>query len=236
MALYKKSEFAKKCGKEPAYISVNISREKIIVREDGMIDDSVFKNKLFLEECLAKAADKLLKADNPADESVLSENIPEGKAKRSANPADSVSSEHVAASISLDRQKKISEIEWKDAQTRKLKIEEAKLRGENIPTKIVYGIVGMLGKSFQSSYRDGAAVLLTEIAHKLKMSPEIEAEFKTRFVEIINDSHKHAITEVKKGIEAIISEVATDDLLDGGPEESDQTEIDFETEVSTDEQ
>lgn len=55
MALYTKKEFADICGLPTKNLSTYIGRGKVIVRDDGMIDDAEGINNLFFSKRGAKA-------------------------------------------------------------------------------------------------------------------------------------------------------------------------------------
>jgi len=209
MAFYKQIEFAELIGKSRGWLSVYINRGNLILSGD-FIDDKIEKNKKFLDKWLAKknevnsAPKKKPIKKNPGPK--ISEPV-EVKLK-APNISEPIEVPIESPEDDLDRQKKIAEIRFKNSQIEKNDLQSAKLRGESIPTNMVSGVVSTLGRSFQSSYKNGAEALLLEIAHKAKLSAAMEASFKGKLIELINKAHADAIQEAKTTIETIVSEVA----------------------------
>ena len=208
MAFHTQADFAKMIGKTRGWLNVYIKRGCPIMSGE-FIDDKVEINKRFLDKWVAKQNEqkipkqkkvKKLKGptiSEPVEIKLKAPNISEPVEIPISSPEDD-----------LDRQKKIAEIHFKKTQIEKNELQSAKLRGESIPTNMVSGVVSTLGRSFQSSYKNGAEALLLEIVHKAKLSPELEAKFKGKLIELINTAHADAIKEAKTTIETIISEVA----------------------------
>jgi len=210
MALFRQVEFAKLCGKAKAAISVNVSRGKII-KTGNFIDDTLPENILFIERSLGhpyQPNSAKQKITAPIKKVVRKKPI----VKKETVPVAEVEPDYGGGSstFDLDRQKKIAEIGYKEAQIRKIKLEEDKLRGLNLPTSIVTNVVALLGQSFQSSYKNGATMLLIDVVHKGKISVAIEAELKGKMIKLINESHENAILEAKRLIKNIIDEIKVD--------------------------
>ena len=163
-----------------------------------------------------KAADtktvKALKAKKPVNTKTEDLVVPKANSKRvkavEVPEAEEVGIESGMSIAQIDKAKKQAEILLKESQTRISLLKEQKMRGESIPTDMVADLVSMLGRSFQSSYKNGAFILLMEVSQKTKMSPEVEAEAKGLLVELINKSHSNAIKEAKIGIKNILAEVS----------------------------
>lgn len=219
MALYTRSQFAQLCGKNKAAVSMGLKRGQLILSGD-YIDDSIYPNSATKEKWMNALGGSV---------SVQPKKVVSSKKKTTGNlkkvedpkprilPAPNVQEpEYSSESVSdLDRKKKQAEIKYKESQTRLAELKESKLRGENIPTDMVMNVVSILGHSLQASYKNGAMLLLMEMSHKMKFSPEYEAEMKGRLIDLINSSHSNGISEAKKGIKTIVSEMsATDNLTD----------------------
>lgn len=227
MAFYKQSELAKLLGKSQAHITMAVKRGKLLLSGD-FVDDTVLENKIWIDRQKANAT---AKAEVPKVESVT-EVVPEKvpvpvQAKKLKVPILSkpkqrilkdfvpTDVERTSESIAdLDKAKKEAEIRYKESQTRLSELKEQKLRGENIPTDLVMNVIGMLGHSLQSSYKNGAAQLMHEISTRTKMNVELEAEFNGRLIDLINISHSDAIIEAKKSIKNIINESSSVETIE----------------------
>ena len=209
MAFHTQKDFAELIGKTRGWLNVYIrDRGKVILSGD-FIDDKHPTNAAFLKKWVAKKNEVKKK---PAPKKTPGPNITKPKSVETKLKAPNIS-EPVEVPIDspeddLDRQKKVAEIRFKLSQIEKNDLQSAKLRGDSIPTALVSGVVSTLGRSFQSSYKNGAEALLLEIAHKAKLSAKLEAEFKGQLIKLINKAHADAIKQAKTTIETIVSEVA----------------------------
>ena len=224
MAFYKQSELAKLLGKGQAHVTMAVKRGKLLLSGD-FVDDTVLENKIWIDRQKANAKQVV---DEPKVESVPKvEPIPIVQAKKLKEPILSkpkqrilkdfvpTDVERTSESIAdLDKAKKEAEIRYKESQTRLSELKEQKLRGENIPTDLVMNVIGMLGHSLQSSYKNGAAQLMHEISTRTKMNVELEAEFNGRLIDLINISHSDAIIEAKKSIKNIINESSSVETIE----------------------
>ena len=223
MAFYKQAEFAEKIGKTRGWLNVYVKRGNIILSGD-YIDDSIEKNQKFFNKWIKKKNEpkpekKVVKTEPiPEPEKIVPEKLDGPKIgkpkiieqKRKAPNIQEPEKIDLFDSPedALDIQKKKAEIRFKNSQIEKNELQSAKLRGDSIPTNLVQGVISTLGRSFQSSYKNGAEVLLIELAHQLKMSVKVEAKFKGKLIELINKAHADAIKEAKTTVETIISDAA----------------------------
>ena len=221
MALHTIPQFARLCGKRLSGVCNYIDRGKLIKSGD-YLDDQIPANKAYLEkwkidESLIVEAVKKLPVPKPAKPAKpikppKPEKIVKGKQYAppvfpEPKPSNRKYEEPDASSTSaysLDQQKKMVEIAYKESQTRKSLLEEAKLRGLNIPTDLVTGLFLAMGRQFQTSYNNGASQFLTDFCHRTKVSVEIKSELKGKLTKLINDSHRVAIAEMKRSIKNII--------------------------------
>jgi hypothetical protein len=226
MAFYKQSELAKLLGKSQAHVTMAVKRGKLLLSGD-FVDDTVLENKIWIDRQKANSTAKVeVPKVEPVPE-VVPVKTPVVQAKKLKEPILSkpkqrilkdfvpTDVERTSESIAdLDKAKKEAEIRYKESQTRLSELKEQKLRGENIPTDLVMNVIGMLGHSLQSSYKNGAAQLMHEISTRTKMNVELEAEFNGRLIDLINISHSDAITEAKKSIKNIINESSSVETIE----------------------
>ena len=230
MAFHSKADFGILIGKPRNWVGQYIGRNKIVMSGD-FIDDKDPTNAAFIKKWLAnkeaaerKAKEKANSVQVPQPETPPAvEKTTKVKAKKGPNIVPPLSKEKLKApniqepeksnikpneSDALELRKKKAEIAFKEAQANKTELQAAKLRGESIPTALVSGVVSTLGRSFQTNYKNSAESLLIEMSHKLKIPPELEAEFKGKLIEVINKAHADALVAAKSTIDSIVSEVA----------------------------
>ena len=208
MAYYSQADFGELIGKPRNWVHEYIKRGKIIMSGE-VIDSKIEINKKFAEKWIAKKSEvkkkappKKLKSPNISEPVKVELPGPNISAPEEIDISDSKGDD-------LETAKKKAEIRFKISQIEKNDLQAAKLRGDSIPTVLVSGVVSTLGRSFQSSYKNGAEALLLEIAHKVKLPPKLEAEFKGQLIKLINKSHADAIKQAKTTIDTIVSEVAS---------------------------
>ena len=184
MAKYTQSELASKLGKTRGWLNVYTKRGGVTnpIVKDGVIDDSIPQNRLFIDKWLAMRGD-----------------VPKVKAE-----PNQVKEEET---VSLAEQKLKAEIAYKLGQVEKLKLEQAKLRGSSIPIDAVGALITSLGNGFQQSYKSGADSLMMELSNKYKIPAKGVAELKGFLYSLINDSHDRGVKLSKKDLRNIISDV-----------------------------
>jgi len=209
MALLSRADLVKMLNISHAYVSMSVKAGRLIMTDNGKwVDDSVLINKEFIQKRKDKPVRRQIKKTTPKKKTVKSKNeistttVPEEK----------------TSGYNLDNRKKEAEIRFKESQIELAELKAQKLRGEAIPTDLVYNVISTLGQSFLTNYKNGVSQLLMEISHRVKMAPDIEAEFKSKITQVINKNHKDSIEEAKKKIISIISNI-TNDIMNESEDE-----------------
>ena len=215
MALHKKSEFARYIGKPISYVSTNISRGNIIL-SGNYIDDSLEKNAAMVKKWRGKSgktsstkASKAPKVEKPKPPAP-----PSAPNVADPNPIDSDAYE-------IEKQTKLAELRRKESAAMLNELRAAKMRGESIPTDLVMNVFSMLGQQFQHTYKDSSNAIISEIAHRAKLPPELVGEFRALLIQAINKAHETAILQTEKILKNII-----DDSLASMENEGDEEETD----------
>lgn len=148
---------------------------------------------------IKKVAEKKAKEPIYSDPVFEYDEVPEYKSD-DFNPDKGAMSENLIkiAKAKADLDKKLVDV-------RIAKLTESKLRGDNIPTKMVRDMISALSKSFISSYKDAADRFLIEISHRKRLSSDESAEMKGELVKIINMAHDRSIDAAKIEMKAIVS-------------------------------
>jgi hypothetical protein len=201
MALHTQSEFAALIGKTRGWLNVYVNRGGVtnpVVGEDGFLNDEFSQNRMFLDKWLAMMPTPL---PTPAPKKVKVAKV----TKPTPTPTPDTLPEKPGDSLA--EQKLKAEIEYKRGQVEKLKLEQAKLRGNNIPIDAVSSLVSSLSNGFQQAYKSGAESLMMELANKYKIPAKGIAELKGKLFELINSSHDKGIKLSKKELRNIIADV-----------------------------
>lgn len=179
MAILSKKEFATACGQTTNWLSVYIRRKKIELNAKEEVDTSVKINKDFL----LKWGGKKVQAAPPSPV------IKKPGRKAVLKVDDSPDSEELSEKSSddqLTRAKKFRELKHKEIAIRLLELDEAKKRGELMPTDSVKSIFVTHARSSVTSFKDAGDLLLIKIVQKYQVSLEDQALFKTELINVTN--------------------------------------------------
>lgn len=205
MPLQKRADIAKMCGKANAQITVAVNSGRLQLTKEGYVDDQVPKNKALIELWKSK------KKSKPVEKSIkpqAKKSEPINKPNVSVPPKDNDDTKTKGSGTYADQKLK-GEIEYKIEQTINIRLKSAKLRGESIPIDLVFNIIHSLGVSFQTEYKNGADALMMQYNHKHKVPSKVSSALGLKLNELINSSHKKAISNCKKELKNIISQVAS---------------------------
>jgi hypothetical protein len=225
MALLSRSEFADFCGKNIKSVNVYIGRGKIIP-SGKFIDTKIPDNIIQMQKWGVDPNGDISKIESPPTPApekkspapalkkakatkVLKKNkeAPDYSKRKIIDPEDSVPDySRVLESSGLDTQKKQAEIIKIKETTLNTQLRNAKLRGESIPVNMVSDVISALGSGFQTAYKNGADSFMLELSHKHKLAPSVVSDLKVKLIELINNSHKRAISIAKKELKNVISQ------------------------------
>jgi len=199
MALHTKKEFAQLCGITTSNLTTYASRGKVELTGD-MVDDTKKINVDFLNYRLQ------LQKDKETEKQIKSQKVQkEIDLFSSSKPADPTPTHTEEFDTPLARKKAMADLDKKLVDTKKAELEYLILKGKHVPTELVRDLFSELGKSFQTTYKDGADALLTEISHRKKLKPDEHATLKGQLTNLINQAHKKAIATAAREVEALVA-------------------------------
>lgn len=225
--IVKKSELAKMLGVHPAYINTYIKRGNIV--SDGThVDTTHPANASFIQHMIRKNAEKernevfvVEKTEyvapkfeiKPSKKDTKTNKKQQKQVAQIENTPQSAGDESI---YNIKIQKEQADLEKKLLDAERVRLINAKMRGENVPTKMVKNMISQFSNSIITTYKDAADRLIMEFSHRKKLTLEEKAEMKGELISIINRAHDEAIDKTKTELESIIAT---------GPEQ-----IDFEDE------
>lgn len=196
MPRYTRAEYCDMCGITQAYLSVNISRKKVILNENDEIDTAVDDNALFAKKRIDKLKDRVVvKVDEP---------IEEKKVRKSLVAKDPI----VSASHDLEKIKKQLEIEEKQTTIAINKMKLDKLNGVVIPTDLVMVIFSQHSKSITTAFHQAAENYIVEMAATYEIDKKGIAFMRGKLIDIVNQAVKESLENSKKHIDNIVDEYA----------------------------
>lgn len=197
-------------------INVYIKRGKVVCSGE-LIDDQFHKNKEWLNLVRAKnglpafGEDKKSKdvfSDAPEIKEPLDfpDSAPEIKLPISSNGGGLISGRSGGSLVQLENEIKRADLEKKQQDIKLLKIKEAKMKGELIPTDLVQRLIREMSEAMKIAYMDAIENYTVVISRQKKLSTKEESDIKSHFTRIINDTLSRQTSVAKKGLKNIVSE------------------------------
>lgn len=199
MSLLTKAQFALLLKWQSNKLSVYLKRGKIIISND-LIDTEIETNRLFLEKYLPRD-----ESDSPPPSTPMVPSIsgvaPPGEMKDPENlftdlgiPTYNESLRVLKYRDSLKREKEIE----------KLELENAKKRGEVIPSELVKPVFLQHNQSIITEFKNTTEEFLRVIAKKYSITGNDVAEYTGLFTTCINTAIKNATSLTSKAVTNII--------------------------------
>ncbi len=209
MAIYKRQEFAKKCGFSGGNLSNYIKRGKVILTNDGTIDSENLINAEFLlyrEEQLRERTDEpeVQKPEVPVKPKKAPKARPDefDEHKYNSNKLPKVTNDYDSLTNRVKRQ----ELLKKEADTQLLLLRIAKQRGEHIPTDLVKEIVIQQSHAFITAFKNSLDDFITMIAKDKGMSVDEIAKYRGGLIKTINSTTSKAVETAKSNVKKIVKE------------------------------
>ena len=200
MALLTKKEFAHKCGMPTNQLSVAVGRDKkVILREDGLIDDAEPTNALFFEMRQMKG-----------------KTIPKGLAPmpvftredRQMGPVTNVQINNSSPSefLDLERQLKEKDLEKRKEEIIQLQLKNEKTSGSVVPLAVMQPLLMEYNRLLVNSYRYALDEFLTTIGKVAGLDNEQISWWRGEIVKTVNEASDKGITETIRQLQNIIIE------------------------------
>lgn len=191
MSIHNKLEFRKICGLSSKHFSTYLKRGKIVVGDDGKLDDANPINQEFIK----RHADRKQVASKGASK----------KAKAPADPEPGTG-EKTNTLYELDKEQKALNIEKQRKEAAILDARIKKLNGELIPTDLVKLTIAQIFRGFTVELKQEFDKVVTDIAKKAHFNGNQVAELRGIVAKSINTSVQRGVESSKKNIQNIISE------------------------------
>lgn len=187
MALLTKKEIAELCGLETKNLSVYITRGKVIVGKNDLIDTNVDKNKSFIEKRKGKISDVKIQTTTVIESKV---------SEQSEGQSYTESERQLKYLDTIKRQKEIE----------KLDIEIQKKKGEVVPSELIKPVFLQHNQSIITEFKNATDEIIRIFSKKRSLTVEEVAEIKGETTETINNAINKATFSTIKSVESIVSE------------------------------
>lgn len=203
MALLTKKEFAGLCDIATKNLATYILRKKVVAREDGLIDTADEKNKAFLQK-YAKAKTEA------APQITIPEPSKEEEGTIQVNLGDGgqlvLDLKNIPQYKDSERLLKYLDTLKRQREVEKLELENAKKKGEVIPSELIQPLFMQHNQSLITEYKNATDEIVRTIKKKKDLNANEEAEIKGQLVQIVNTAMEKATTMTIKGLDNIIND------------------------------
>lgn len=209
MALLTKKEFAELIGQPTNYLSVYITRKKIVVGENDLIDTNNEKNNAFILKQGGKKANREI--ETPVIETVTAETVfekPKLKVKVNlTNQETQTETETEFLNIAaLDKKKLELDVKKKEADLEAVLIKNAKAKGEVIPFELMKPLIAQNNQSLTTAFKNAADEILAAMAKKKNFSNTEVGELNGVLVQAINIAIQKATDQSIKTLDILIND------------------------------
>lgn len=195
MARHNKREFSALCSIETKNLSVYISRGKVVLDDNDLIDDTHPTNKDFILRQHNKKGKP--KADAPVTKNM---ELNEDEKREATERISYVKSQR--AKVELDLAEKQNRIELQ-------KIEIEKKRGELLPTQDVKTVLTFHSESIKNSFVEGADGIIVLYAQKGGLNADDIAFMRRKLTDLVNKAIDDSIASSKAMLVSIVKEFST---------------------------
>lgn len=202
--IYTKSDFAKQCGMKTGNLTVYVSRGKVILNENGEVDDSLEINSDFLAHRTGKKSVK--QAAPPPDKRLRmirpDPGIPEPPDTEETEDDDMPPPSDDSAQ-GLYKQKLKADIDKKHREIALLKLREEKLTGEIVPIDQVKTLFAQHSKAGAVVVKNTIDNILTRIAQMAGLNVNQIAELRGVALQEINTGINKSVEETRKRVNVL---------------------------------
>jgi hypothetical protein len=195
MAIYPQKEFAALVGMPTGRLTIYANRGKVII-ENKTIDTSIDKNEAFLEKYKIKNDQKEIKPSLKKNKIVQTE-------KENNFPVDPSPDQKYSES---ERQLKYLDTLKRKMEIEKIEIENAKKRGEVIPSALLKPVILQHNQSIVTQFKIAVDDLIRIFGTVMSLNTNDIAEIRGKCYEAINHSVDKASENTVNSIKTIIIE------------------------------
>lgn len=224
MAKKTKKEFADICEIKTKDLSVYIMRHKVLVGNDGLIDDKNEHNLAFIANRGRKTKKKTIVKHKPKARSKLKTKTKQSQKKKAEEPKEKtleikfsepqnpILEVEIYERAELDKAKLKADLKKKLLDSDIAKINKEKLQGLLIPTDLVMSVIKLQSDSLKVAYHAAAENLILIIGQRKKLNNKDIADIRRDLTGTINQAVNVGVSESHKGIKKIVKEYSMKQL------------------------
>jgi hypothetical protein len=207
MAKYTRKEFAEKlCGMDYSdkdtrvKVSQWVKRGNIIEESDGLIDDSIEKNR----EWAIKQYERTSSKESEANGTIRLR--PDTSADEPIDVYTDKQKPEQTGGVGLERIKLKKQIEKLDVENRILNLREDKIRGEVIPIDLVKTVFTAHAQSIITANKEGIEEMIINFSKEATLSSVQVARLRGKMIETLNRASDKATDMSKRQLKSLIEE------------------------------
>ena len=222
MAKKTKKQFADICEIKTKDLSVYIMRHKVLVGNDGLIDDKNEHNLAFIANRGRKTKKKTIV--KPKVSSKLKTKTKQSQKNKAVEPKEKtleikfqepqnpILESEIYERAELDKAKLKADLKKKLLDSDIAKINKEKLQGLLIPTDLVMSVIKLQSDSLKVAYHAAAENLILIIGQRKKLNNKDIADIRRDLTGTINQAVDVGVSESHKGIKKIVKEYSMKQL------------------------
>lgn len=220
MSLLTKRSFAEYCGITTRYLSVDLSRNNVVINDDGMIDTTNPKNQIYIQKKLMGKEPNSISIPEPTKPKAEKVVVPRGNVaplppKASMQLPDGMTESEVNTALQMIEGMDYQQLEmlYKYLQGEKLKtdieknkIEIEKKMGVVVPSEPLIPIVKQHNHFILQEQKNADEELLLAMSHKYDIAPSDTAYLRGEWIRLRNDAVTKATNLTVKAIGDVIND------------------------------
>ena len=222
MAKKTKKQFADICEIKTKDLSVYIMRHKVLVGNDGLIDDKNEHNLAFIANrgrktkkktiVKPKVSSKLKTKTKQSQKNKAVETKEKTLEIKFQEPQNPILESEIYERAELDKAKLKADLKKKLLDSDIAKINKEKLQGLLIPTDLVMSVIKLQSDSLKVAYHAAAENLILIIGQRKKLNNKDIADIRRDLTGTINQAVDVGVSESHKGIKKIVKEYSMKQL------------------------
>ena len=193
MALYTRQQLCVLLNIKQAYLTMYVSRGKVIIDKNGYVDDAKPENALFIS---ARKSNHVLPITPAAKGSAITQHLPPIQ--------EGINSQTL---IKVAAKKDLKRIEKLEKEIEQIELKNAKTRGELLPLNLVEEAIIILAESIKRFYSDAGENLIMLISERLSAQEHDKAFMRTKLLEGLNRAIDSSVDLAKEKLQTRIEEI-----------------------------
>jgi hypothetical protein len=216
MAILSRKEFSEKTGIRHTHIPTYASRGKIVIESDGNIDTAHPTNQEFISarsgspQAKKKAAKVIApKKKESAANAEKNKPQPTKKVTKISGKIKSIEGIEFMERLAIaddNKKKRELDIQLKESELEKRRLDNEKKRGEAVPTEYVTEMIRAVSDGLRNAYHDATETVIILIGSRIKMSSEDTGFVRKQLNSVLNKAVDEGFETANKTLEIVVKD------------------------------